>query len=145
MRRNIVGGLAAALTLWATLAAAEPAAAGSAASSTAPEFAICKKSGSSVGWRCGRRAPRAADSFKGRDAAVAIRVLGAPERTRALSGGAAVLVWDRSGIALAEGGRVVRREECQLQMAIARSGIVADTLFTSGSESCAKRFGFGAR
>jgi hypothetical protein len=106
-----------------------------------PEFVICKDGSLRSGSRCKPAISHTTESFKGHDAAEAIRALGVPERTRNLSSGARVLVWDRSAIARTEDGRVVRNDECQLQMAVVRSGMVADVLLISEAQSCAKRFG----
>jgi hypothetical protein len=141
MRPIILGGLAAAISLSTTFSLGGPAAAAGAAIGIVPNSAICRESGPPVGLRCKPPVARTTESFKGRDVAEAIGALGAPERMRDLSSGARVLVWDRSGIATAEGGRVVRQDECLLQMAVVRSGIVADALLTSESRSCARRFG----
>jgi hypothetical protein len=139
--RTLRLGALAAVTLWSALADAPSASAADTAKGAAPKFMICQGSGSPTDWRCEQLAPRSAETFKGSDRTSAIRILGAPERTRSLSGGVQVLVWDRSLVALSEGGRIVKREECELQMVVARSGIVADALITSDSQSCAKRFG----
>jgi hypothetical protein len=141
MRPIILGGLAAALSLSTIFSLDGPAAAASAVISTMPESAICKEASPPVGLRCKPPVARTTESFKGRDVAEAIGAFGTPERMRDLSSGARVLVWDRSGIAIAEGGRVVKQDECHLQMAVVRSGIVADALLTSESRSCARRFG----
>jgi hypothetical protein len=143
MRRFILNRAITALTLCAALASAGPTLAGGVASSTAPESTTCKWSGPPVGRRCESPAPRTAEAFKGQEAAAAIQLLGTPERVRSLSGGAQVLVWDRSGIALIDRGRVAKREDCQLQMAVTKSGRVTDTLLTADAGSCSKRFGLG--
>jgi hypothetical protein len=139
MGRNILGRAIALSMLAAALAAAGPAAAGRATSGVAVP-PICKEKETAAAWRCDRSVALTAESFRGRAATSAILLLGMPERTRALSSGARVLVWDRSDITL-EGDRSIRREECQLQMAVTRSGIVTDALLTSDTRSCTKRLG----
>jgi hypothetical protein len=85
--------------------------------------------------------PRLA-AFKGQSAEAAVRAFGAPERTRLLASGARVLVWDRRDIRVHD-GRVLVQPGCELQLAIARSGRIADGLLTGEPAACAHRLGLG--
>jgi hypothetical protein len=140
MSRSSYGAALAALTLGAAVMGSDPAFAGRSAARSMPEIAACEDVRSVPGTGCRSAAELVLDEFRGGTAAGAVRALGAPERTRPHSGGFRVLVWDRSGIEMAEGGRVIRREECQLLMAVTRSGIVSDAVLTSDSRSCSRRF-----
>jgi hypothetical protein len=129
-----------ALLLGAAATPSGPATAGRTETRAMPEAAKCRDARPAPGVRCEPPAGLALDAFRGQAEALAIRGFGAPERTRRLPNGARVLVWDRSAIEVAEGGRVIRREECQLLMAVTRGGIVSDAVLTSDAASCSRRF-----
>jgi hypothetical protein len=135
-------GLAAilALVLGTVATPSGPAMAGRAEARAVPEIAKCRDARPAPGARCGPAAGLQLDAFRGQPEAAAIRGFGPPERMRWLPGGARVLVWDRSAIAATDGGRVIRREECQLLMAVTGRGIVSDAVLSSDAESCARRF-----
>jgi len=140
LRRGIVRAVVLALLVGAAATPSSPAIAGRTEARAMPEIAKCRDARSAPGVRCGPVAGPALDAFRGQAAAAAIRGFGAPERTRWLPNGARVLVWDRSAIEIAEGGRVIRREECQLLMAVTGGGIVSDAVLTSDAASCSRRF-----
>jgi hypothetical protein len=140
MSRIVTYGAALAALTFAAASMPGPALAGRSQSRAMLGVTVCKEARSHDGAGCGPAAELVLDEFRGRAAAAAIRGLGAPERTRLLPGGARVLVWDRSAIEMAEGGRVIRREECQLLMAVDKNGIVSDATFNADAGSCSKRF-----